>query len=360
MGIDKTMSEPGEHERTMAYADIALGQIRSLRQPAIPRNYEIWYTYATGYNPTLNQVINETLAKNGTLTEADLDHVYATYISAARLDEKIGNVGSRVMDEIDQVMAMIDTAVGSASTYTENLSSVSDELHTIKDRDGLRMIVESLVATANEMMQTNRTLEQRLQTSREEINQLQEDLATVRSESLTDPLTNLANRKHFDDRLKLAMAEAEERSEPLSLIMADIDHFKSFNDTWGHLTGDQVLRLVAMSLSQNVKGQDIAARYGGEEFAVVLPNTVLRSALTVADHIRRAVMSKELLKRSTGQSLGRVTVSFGVATARRGDTAETLIARADTCLYAAKHHGRNRVICETDPEFVGIIESKVA
>jgi diguanylate cyclase len=115
-----------------------------------------------------------------------------------------------------------------------------------------------------------------------------------------------------------------------------------------------------MSLSQNVKGQDIAARYGGEEFAVVLPNTVSRSALTVADHIRRAVMSKELLKRSTGQSLGRVTVSFGVATAHRGDTAETLIARADTCLYAAKHHGRNRVICEADPEFVGIIESKVA
>jgi diguanylate cyclase len=354
------MSEPGEHERTMAYADIALGQIRSLRQPAIPRNYEIWYTYATGYNPTLKHVINETLANNGTLTEADLDHVYSTYISAVRLNEQIGNVGSRVMDEIDQVMAMIDTAVGSASTYTENLSSVSDELHTIKDRDGLRMIVESLVATANEMMQTNRTLEQRLQASREEINQLQEDLATVRSESLTDPLTNLANRKHFDEQLVHAMAEAEERSEPLSLVMADIDHFKSFNDTWGHLTGDQVLRLVAMSLSQNVKGQDIAARYGGEEFAVVLPNTVLRSALTVADHIRRAVMSKELLKRSTGQSLGRVTVSFGVATVHRGDTAEALIARADTCLYAAKHNGRNRVICETDPEFVGIIETKVA
>ena len=133
--------------------------------------------------------------------------------------------------------------------------------------------------------------------------------------------------------------------------MTDIDHFKTFNDTWGHLTGDQVLRLVAMSLKQNVKGQDIAARYGGEEFAVILPNTVLRSALTVADHIRRAVMSKELMKRSTGQNLGRVTISLGVATARKGDTAQSLIARADACLYAAKRNGRNRVICETDPEF---------
>jgi diguanylate cyclase len=130
----------------------------------------------------------------------------------------------------------------------------------------------------------------------------------------------------------------------------DVDHFKKFNDTYGHLTGDQVLRLVALSVKQNVKGQDTAARYGGEEFAVVLPNTVLRSAITVGDHIRRAVMTKELMKRSTGEHLGRVTVSVGVATMRKGDTVASLIERTDTCLYAAKRHGRNRVMCETDPE----------
>jgi len=184
----------------------------------------------------------------------------------------------------------------------------------------------------------------------------------VRTESLTDPLTGLSNRKHFDERLTQAIEEASERSEALSLIMTDIDHFKAFNDTWGHLTGDQVLRLVAMSLKQNVKGQDIAARYGGEEFGVILPNTVLRAALTVADHVRRAVMSKELMKRSTGQNLGRVTISLGVATLHKGDTAQTLLARADACLYAAKRNGRNRVICESDPEFsnTGVTEPKVA
>ena len=95
--------------------------------------------------------------------------------------------------------------------------------------------------------------------------------------------------------------------------MFDIDHFKSFNDNYGHLTGDQVLRLVGMSLKQTIKGQDITARYGGEEFAVVLPNTALRQALTVADHIRRAVMAKELKKKSTGEILGRVTISVGVS-----------------------------------------------
>ena len=115
-------------------------------------------------------------------------------------------------------------------------------------------------------------------------------------------------------------------------MMTDIDHFKKFNDCFGHLTGDQVLRLVAMSVKQNVKGQDTAARYGGEEFAIVLPNTVLRSAITVADHIRRAVMTKELMKRSTGEHLGRVTISIGVATLHKA-TAPGLIERTDACLY---------------------------
>src|SRR4051812_16289038 len=117
------MSEPaGEHERTMAFAEIAFGQIKALRQPAIPRNYEVWYTYATGYNPSLNQSINETLAQNGTLTDSDLEQVYSTYISTTRFSDKIDTVGSRVMDEINQVMAMMDVAVGTASTYTESLT----------------------------------------------------------------------------------------------------------------------------------------------------------------------------------------------------------------------------------------------
>src|SRR2546423_9918904 len=135
----------------------------------------------------------------------------------------------------------------------------------------------------------------------------------------------------------------------MALLLADIDHFKNFNDTFGHLTGDQVLRLVAIALKQNVKGQDIAARYGGEEFAIVLPGTTLRAALTVADHIRRAVMTKELMKRSTGEHLGRVTVSIGVAALQNGDTAQSLIERADNCLLTAKRRGGNPGIWRTDP-----------
>ncbi|HWV52589.1 GGDEF domain-containing protein [Pseudorhodoplanes sp.] len=339
-----------EHERTMAFAEIAIGQIKALRQPATPRNFEVWYAYATGYHPSLNESINEILSRRGRLTEAEVEHICNSFLSPTRLSERIDVVGSRVVDEIDQVMAMVDVAIGSTNTCSESLAGVSNEL-TQADREGLRAIVESLVHTAKEMESVNHTLEERLTASKLEINQLQRHLEVVRNESLTDPLTSLSNRKFFDEAITKAVQEATAENEVLSLLMTDIDHFKTFNDTYGHLTGDQVLRLVAQSVKANVKGQDIAARYGGEEFAIILPNTVLRSAVTVAEHIRRAVMSKELMKRSTGEHLGRITISIGVAMLRPGDTAQSLIGRADACLYTAKHAGRNRVICETDPEF---------
>jgi len=214
----------------------------------------------------------------------------------------------------------------------------------------LRAVIELLVTGAKEMETSNKMLEARLSASWQEIEQLQQNLETVRTESLTDPLTTLANRKFFDAELRKCVAQAKAGNEPLALLMSDVDNFKAFNDKFGHLTGDQVLRLVAMSMKHNVKGRDIAARYGGEEFAIALPQTTLPSAIAVADHIRRAVMNKELMKRSSGERLGRVTISIGVALLRPTDTTQSLIERADKCLYAAKRNGRNQVIGESDAE----------
>ena len=344
----------------MAFAELALGQIRSLRQTAIPRNYEIWYVYATGYNPQLNKVINETLARNGKLTEADLEQIYETYLSHIKTTDRIDKVGARVIGEIDDVMLLIGEALDMSTTYGESLSGVSKKLAAATDRDQLKKVVDTLVTTTRDMRETTKALEERLALSKAEISNLQQSLEAIRAESLTDPLTGLGNRKYFDRSLEAAVANALETGEPLSLLMFDIDYFKSFNDSYGHLTGDQVLRLVGMSLKQSIKGQDITARYGGEEFAVVLPNTALRQALTVADHIRRAVMSKELKKKSTGEILGRVTISVGVSMLKPGDDTDSLIERADACLYAAKRAGRNRVVCEADPEYAAETRGQVA
>jgi diguanylate cyclase len=349
-----------EHEHTMAFAELALAQIRSLRQTAVPRNYEIWYVYATGYNPPLNKVINETLARNGTLTEADLEQIYETYLSHLKTTDRIDKVGARVIGEIDDVMRLIDDALGMSASYDASLSGANEKLSGAASREEVESIIETLVSSTREMRDTNKALEERLALSKTEICDLQQSLEAIRAESLTDPLTGLGNRKFFDRSIEAMVQNAQAIGEPLSLLMFDIDHFKSFNDSYGHLTGDQVLRLVGMSLKQNIKGQDITARYGGEEFAVVLPNTALRQALTVADHIRRAVMSKELKKKSTGEILGRVTISVGVSMLKPADDTDSLIERADACLYAAKRAGRNRVICEADPEYVAETRAQVA
>ena len=349
-----------EHERTMAFAEIALAQIKSLRQSAIPRNYEIWYVYATGYNSPLNKIINETLARNGKLTEADLEQIYETYLSQIKITDRIDKVGARVIGEIDGVMKLINDALGMSASYDDSLSGATQKLAVAEHRDQVKAIVESLVKSTRQMRGTNKALEERLTLSKTEISNLQQSLEAIRAESLTDPLTGLGNRKYFDRSIDMAVQNALANSEPLSLLMFDIDHFKSFNDSYGHLTGDQVLRLVGMSLKQTITSQDITARYGGEEFAVVLPNTALRQALAVADHIRRVVMAKELKKKSTGEILGRVTISVGVSMLKPDDDAHSLLERADACLYAAKRNGRNRVICEADPEYAAEIQSQVA
>ncbi|MGV7215832.1 GGDEF domain-containing protein [Bradyrhizobium sp. UFLA05-112] len=340
-----------EHERTMAFAEVALGQIRSLKQTAIPRNYEIWYVYATGYNAPLNKIINETLARNGKLTEADLEQIYETYLSHIKTTDRIDKVGARVIGEIDDVMKVLSEALGMSASYDASLSGAAAKLSTAKDSDQIKAIVDTLLHATRDMRETNKALEDRLTLSANEISNLQQSLEAIRAESLTDPLTGLGNRKYFDRMIGMAVQNALASGEPLSLLLFDIDHFKSFNDSYGHLTGDQVLRLVGLSLKQTIKGQDITARYGGEEFAVVLPSTALRQALTVADHIRRAVMAKELKKKSTGEILGRVTISVGVSMLKPTDDTDSLIERADACLYAAKRNGRNRVICEADPEY---------
>jgi diguanylate cyclase len=187
-----------EHERTLAFAETALNQIKALKLSAHPRNFEIWYTYATGHNPGLNQAINEFLAREARLTDQELEQIYDKHLSPVRFSERIDAVGGKIMGEIEQVMSMIDVAIGSASDYSESLASAAKDIAPDTDRDQLRLIVETLVRSTQEVEVTNATLQKRLVDSREEIRELQENLEVVRTESLTDPLTTLSNRKFLE------------------------------------------------------------------------------------------------------------------------------------------------------------------
>ncbi len=338
-------------DRTFTIAQRALELMKSYGSSASPRSYEVWFTYVSGHKPAINDAIKRLAADSGLVSDADIDQLYNQHIVGQRFSEEAEKTGAVVISEIDQVMEMIDLAMGSTQKYGESLEAFTADLSAGVDRNRVREIVASLVVATKDVRSTNQTLEARLRETRGEIETLRETLEAVRMESLTDPLTGIANRKHFEEMLVKTLDQALVERSPLALVVIDIDHFKRFNDTYGHLTGDQVLRLVGMTMREQVKTKATLARFGGEEFGIILPDSTLETAKAAAERVRNSVMSRELIKRSTGESLGKVTISLGVAVMRKGDTAVSLLERADQCMFVAKRNGRNRTITEIDPEY---------
>ncbi len=340
------MTQREEFLRTIGYGEAAVAQLRRNENAAYPRNYELWYNYCAGFNHALNRAVNDILRSKGQIDTAELHAIYNEFISPSRLSDRIEDVGGRISGEIDGVMEAVNKTITANATYAGTLSDASTKLDDAPNLARLRGIVGDLLVATQQTEKVNRDLEGQLADSQRQIAELKESLDSLRFESRTDELTTLANRKHFDQSLERAVANAAETDGVLSLLITDIDNFKSFNDSFGHQTGDQVLRLVALSVKQAIKAHHLACRYGGEEFAIILPKASLSLAEGLAERIRVSVKEKELKKRSTGEALGFITVSVGVATYRAGDTAVSLIERADTALYLAKRSGRNRVCTE--------------
>jgi diguanylate cyclase len=330
--------------RTISYGESALGRLRRDQVAAYPRHYELWYTYAGGFNLPLNGAIDQIIESRGRLSAEEVLALYNTFLSPNRLDERVEEVGGQVVSEISELSQLIAAALAAGKQYGQTLDAASVELRQVADGSSLKEIVSRLTAATSAATAQNRELEGELANSRAELGQLRTNLESIRYESLIDPLTGLANRKHFDKSIERAMANAGVSNTSLALLMIDIDHFKRFNDQYGHQTGDQVLRLVAMAIKHAIKATDIACRYGGEEFGVILPETSFLSAQAVAERIRNTVRAREVVKRSTGQTLGRITVSIGVAAFQVADRKQSLIERADSRLYAAKRAGRDRVV----------------
>ncbi|MCX5493554.1 GGDEF domain-containing protein [Kaistia dalseonensis] len=333
-------------KRSYRYAELALDHLRRNALPATPRNFEFWYIYASGFNGSLKRAVDTALRENGRIDSDTLKRLCALHLSPAQLGDQIGEVGGKVVAKIGQIGALIETALDEAASYSATLQLTGRALSADTGDDNIRAVLSELVAATAQIDGKRRLLEAQLSDSRTQLDTLQAHIEAIHYESLNDQLTTLGNRKHFDHAIERAVDEAATERAPLSLLLTDIDHFKSFNDRYGHPTGDHVLRLVALAAKQNITAGDTACRYGGEEFAIILPRTDSARALAVGEHIRQAVMHQEFVKRSTGERLGRITISIGVATHRPGDTIQSLIERADACLYAAKHSGRNRVVLD--------------
>jgi diguanylate cyclase len=341
------------NDREQAFAKTALALMGGAGVAATPDNFELFYAYASAENPAITQVMGAIINAKTPFTPELLADLRLRCLSGARAAAVMESLGGNISTLIDDVLGKLENSARETADYKDTLSAATGELGGERSPADLRKLVDGLIAATHAMEQRAKSLEGELQASSQQVTELRTKLDDVRKESMTDPLTNIANRKAFDDAVE-AGRKAADAGEEVSLLMCDIDHFKKFNDTWGHQTGDQVLRLVASCLSENVKGRDTAARYGGEEFAVLLRGTALIAATHVADQIRGTVETKKLVKKSTGDVLGTITISIGVARFAPGETSEAVIRRADACLYGAKHSGRNLVINQADARMAAL------
>lgn len=189
-------------------------------------------------------------------------------------------------------------------------------------------------------------LQKKLELLQKEVELLRKEQQALELQVMRDPLTGLYNKRHFDRVLETEMERARRTQQPLSIILLDLDHFKSVNDCFGHLVGDHVLHAAAQVLKAELRMTDVPCRYGGEEFVIILPSTPPTTAVQVAERLRSALKRAPI---TTDKGPVRLTASLGVAAFRpdQKTTAAALIERADEKLYEAKRSGRDRVLADT-------------
>jgi diguanylate cyclase len=335
-------------EYATTIADRAMRLMTQQSVPPTPNNFAVWFEYALGNAPALRKIIDILIMGKRKFDAATNAELYYTYIAPSQTGrDPLSDLPDQLGGLIDSAQQFLNTAVSDNQTHLKALGEVSSEAAAATDP---RPIIAKLVDELSKATARASALEARFAATSEELDSIRDSLKAAEQRSNTDALTGLANRHSMDEFLRLAQIAAMEKDEALSVFLIDIDHFKKFNDDYGHQVGDQVLRLVAKVLQEGVREVDLAARYGGEELIAVLPGADLEACSAVAERVRRRISEAKLTRRATGKEIGSVTVSIGVAQFRLAESADAMIERCDRGLYRAKRLGRNRTVTETELE----------
>ncbi|RVT92620.1 GGDEF domain-containing protein [Sphingomonas crocodyli] len=304
-----------------------------------PENFELCHRYLSG-DSTIVGLIDKAVRKDGRITAAAMTAINAQVRSG--LDSgNLSDMAESARGLLEQVSAVVTRSGDEARDYAADLESGAAGL-SVEDPG---MTVDTLVGLTKAMIDKTRAAEDELRRTEAQIKSLHDDLAAAHRTANSDPLTGLPNRRAFDHQLRIALENARRQKTPLALAICDIDHFKQFNDTHGHQIGDEVIKFVGSSLAR-ATNDGFCARYGGEEFVLIFERADPEAARAMLDKVRTVIASRELKVTNTGQSLGRLSFSGGIAMLEDADSPGTLLRRADTALYRAKESGRNRVMLD--------------
>jgi diguanylate cyclase len=304
-----------------------------------PVHYALWYTYSQGKNPELNKRLDKIVGDfevfpPETALKLFREHIIRNELEEARVSQQ------QLVELVDDIEGDVTSSVEGSTAYNESLQFGLQALRSPQD-ENLPGVLSDLQESTLQMQEQQEKFLHRLRSAQTEIQHLRTQLDRANMAATLDHLTQIFNRNAFTHLLDKAL-KTDHRG--LALVMLDIDHFKHFNDQYGHPLGDRVLQHVGRLLRELLPAQAMAARYGGEEFCVIMRDCHdLQTAYNFAERLRRKIQALRVKMRSTDKVLDSITASFGLALAQAGDDPEGLVTRADEQLYKAKHNGRNQV-----------------
>jgi len=339
------MNYTEERSKAGEYLRLALNYIARYNLPANPVNYTVWYEYVSGKNMKLKKAIDHSLDDAERLNNNNVETLYQKYVADG---DRI--VVSKLLTQISLMLKDITHHVsetdGDLTGHGKALGDLAAQISEVHDYNDMKNIVDQMIIETKALVKSGKRLQTRMKISSEDLKQLHKELEKSQQEAQTDALTTLINRRGLEKRLELERIRAIQNDTSFSIIMIDIDHFKRVNDTFGHLVGDSLLRSIARMLKGHLRKNDIAARYGGEEFLILLPETEIRGAEAVGQKIRKTLATKEWKIKETGKSMGKITVSMGIALYKFNEPEEALIKRVDDALYLAKNNGRDQIVTQ--------------
>ncbi len=258
----------------------------------------------------------------------------------------------REREELKKIITILAGSISgllhSSGDFDSGLDESVDRLQQARTLSEVQQIRESLLLQAQGLQSRTRQMVEHIRQAQEQIDDankkietLQQQMEKIKQEIVIDPLTRAYNRRAYDQKIKHEFMGFKRYGRPTALAIADIDHFKQVNDTFGHHAGDMVLQNLSRLMKREIREIDVLARYGGEEFALILPHTLYPQACDVAERIRRKIEGTKMEYKGKTFS---VTVSFGVGSLKHDDTLESYVERVDRALYQAKDKGRNRVV----------------